>query len=53
VKDVEESKSLLLGYTDVSARDALHAAFCKNLGIKEIFSFDKVFERFNWLRRIY
>jgi uncharacterized protein len=50
-EDVEQSKSLLLAYKDLSARDALHIAVMKNLGIKEIFSFDKDFDRFVWLKR--
>ena len=52
-EDVEESKALLLGYANLSARDSLHLAVMKNLGIKEMFSFDKDFDSFAWISRVY
>jgi len=51
-EDVERSKTILLGYHELSARDALHVALMQNLGIQEIFSFDSDFDRFPWINRI-
>lgn len=51
-EDVEASKTLVLGYKNLSARDALHVAVMKNLGIQDLLSFDKDFDRFSWIRRI-
>ncbi len=50
--DAEAGKTLMLGYKGLSARDALHAALTRQLGIEDIFSFDSDFDRFSWLRRI-
>lgn len=52
-EDVEAGKSLLLGYKKLAARDSLHLAVMKNLGIKELFSFDKDFDNFPWTFRIH
>jgi predicted nucleic acid-binding protein len=46
------SKNLLLENDNLSARDALHVATIKQLGISKIFSFDKDFDQFKWLQRI-
>ena len=51
-EDVNQAKVLLLGYQNISARDALHAAMMRNLGIKEIFTFDSDFDRFSWITRV-
>lgn len=51
-EDVEASKALVLGYKNLSSRDALHVAVMKNLGILDLLSFDKDFDRFAWIRRI-
>lgn len=51
-EDVQEAKTLLLGYHSLAARDALHAAVMRNLGLKEIFSFDQDFDQFSWITRL-
>lgn len=50
--DVAEAKSLLLGYQKLSARDALHAALMRNLGLGQILSFDADFDHLPWLTRL-
>jgi len=51
-QDVEESLNLLLGYKGLSARDALHIAVMRNLGIKEILSLDEDFDEIPWITRL-
>ena len=52
-EDVEACKTLILGHKQLSARDALHLALMKNLGIKQLLSFDKDFDRVPWIQRIF
>lgn len=51
-KDVTKAKDLLLAYTKLSARDALHAAIMTRNKIKIIFSFDMGFDQIPTLQRI-
>ncbi len=51
-EDVVTSKDLLLSYTKLSARDALHASVMKNLGIEEIATFDSDFDQIPWVTRV-
>jgi predicted nucleic acid-binding protein len=43
-KDVERARELVLGISDISARDALHAAVMQREGITSILSFDAGFD---------
>ncbi len=52
-QDVQESISILLGYPGLSARDSLHLALMKNLGLEEVLSFDKDLDVFAGIRRLY
>jgi uncharacterized protein len=51
-EDVVSSRNLLTQYAGLSARDSLHAAVTKNLGISRICSFDSDFDQFPWLARV-
>jgi hypothetical protein len=48
----ELAKSLVLAYTRLSARDALHVATMKQRGIKQIMSFDAGFDGMPGLVRV-
>lgn len=50
-QDVLSGKDILLSYPGLSARDALHLGVMKNLGIREILSFDKDYDRIDWVKR--
>lgn len=52
-EDVKGSKKLLVQYNDLSARDALHVAVMKNLGITQILSFDSDFDRISGVKRVF
>ena len=41
--DVDRAKDIVLGYTSLSARDALHIAIMARYGISKILTFDKGF----------
>ncbi len=41
--DVDRAKDIFLGYTSLSARDALHIAIMERYGISRIMTFDKGF----------
>ncbi len=43
-QDVREAKDILLGYSKISARDALHVAVMRRYGIRSILTFDKGFD---------
>lgn len=51
--DMVRAKELVLSYTGVSARDAVHAAVMKNNEVDEILTFDAGFDSFGFLRRLY
>jgi len=50
--DVERAKSLLLGVTPLSARDAIHVAIMQRYEIDRILSFDTGFDAVEWIERI-
>lgn len=52
IGDVERARDVLLGFPELSARDALHAATMERHGVQEILSFDAGFDRLPGLRRI-
>lgn len=45
LEDVMDSRMLLLPGSEVSARDAIHAAEMRRRGVREILTFDRGFER--------
>jgi predicted nucleic acid-binding protein len=50
--DVEASRDILLGQSDISSRDALHAAIMKRHGVRRILTFDAGFDRVPGVERI-
>lgn len=50
--DIERAKTLLLGATQLSARDAVHVAIMQRHGIERILSFDSGFDRVAWIERL-
>lgn len=51
-EDVERAKSLLLGLTPLSARDALHVAIMERYEVARLLSFDAGFDAVPWIERI-
>jgi uncharacterized protein len=51
-EDVEESKDILLRYTSLSARDAVHAAVMRRHGIERIMTFDRGFDAIPGIERL-
>ena len=51
-EDIQETKNLILNYSKLSARDALHAALMKRLRIKDILTFDQGFDQLEFLHRL-
>lgn len=51
-RTVERAKDLVLGYTRLSARDALHVAAMQAHGVKRIMSFDTAFDAVPGLTRL-
>lgn len=49
---VERAKTLVLGQTDLSARDAIHIATMAAQGVERILSFDAGFDRIPGIERI-
>ncbi len=49
---VEDAKQIVLGYRQLSARDAVHLAVMKRNGIRHILSFDSGFDRFPGITRL-
>jgi uncharacterized protein len=50
--DLERAKTLLLGVTPLSARDAVHAAIMERHGITSIMTFDTGFDHVTWIERL-
>jgi uncharacterized protein len=50
--DVERAKSLLIGLTLLSARDAVHVAIMQRHGIDRILTFDTGFDQVTWIERL-
>jgi predicted nucleic acid-binding protein len=51
-KVVERAKQIVLGYRDLSARDAVHLAVMQQHGVEQILSFDSGFDIFPGITRI-
>jgi hypothetical protein len=49
---VERAKTIVLGYTQLSARDAIHLAIMERQGVSRILSFDRGFDVFPGIQRI-
>lgn len=49
---VEKAKQFVLGYSGISARDAVHLAIMEQHGIRQILSFDAGFDRFPGITRL-
>jgi predicted nucleic acid-binding protein len=49
---VERAKEIVLGYTELSARDAVHLAVMEHYGIDRILSFDSGFDQFPGITRL-
>lgn len=52
LEDVAAAKDILLRYTFLSARDAIHAAIMERHGIDQIMSFDAAFDRLPVVERL-
>lgn len=50
--DVEQAKTLMLGLTPLSARDAVHLAVMKRRGVSRVLSFDAGFDAVGWVERL-
>jgi predicted nucleic acid-binding protein len=51
-EDVEQAKTLMLGVTPISARDAVHLAVMRRHGVSRVMSFDAGFDQVGWVERI-
>jgi len=51
-EDVEQAKTLMLGVTPISARDAVHLAVMRRHGVSRVMSFDTGFDQVGWVERI-
>lgn len=49
--DVLRAKDILLEYSTVSSRDALHIAIMLRYQVEELVSFDSGFDHFPWVKR--
>jgi hypothetical protein len=49
---VERAKTIVLGYAQLSARDAIHLAVMQRQGVSRILSFDRGFDVFPGIERI-
>ena len=49
---VENAKQIVLGYRQMSARDAVHLAVMRQYGIDQILSFDNGFDQFPGITRL-
>ena len=53
LRDVERAKAILAGHGQISSRDALHLASMERHGVSRIMSFDRGFDGFPGVSRIY
>jgi uncharacterized protein len=53
LRALERAKQIVLAYTGLSARDAIHLAIMEQQGIDRILSFDKGFDQFPGISRLY
>jgi hypothetical protein len=51
-QDVEQAKNFLVGPGDLSARDAVHLAIMRRRGVTRVMSFDRGFDRVEWIDRL-
>jgi hypothetical protein len=51
-EDVEQAKTLMLGVSPISARDAVHLAVMRRHGVSRVMSFDAGFDQVGWVERI-
>ncbi len=49
---LEDAKQIVLGYRDLSARDAVHLAVMRRHGIERILTFDSGFDNFPGITRL-
>ncbi|MGB2625346.1 MAG: type II toxin-antitoxin system VapC family toxin [Candidatus Acidiferrum sp.] len=49
---VERAKQIVLGYQQLSARDAVHLAIMEHHGIEQVLTFDSGFEQFPGINRL-
>ncbi len=49
---LERAKEIVLGYTELSARDAVHLAIMEQQGVDRIMTFDKGFDQFPGVTRL-
>lgn len=52
MQTVDQARALLLGLTQLSARDALHLAVMQRHDITRLLSFDTGFDEVNWVERL-
>jgi len=50
---VENAKQIVLGYRQLSARDAVHLAVMRHHGIDQVLSFDIGFDQFSGITRLF
>jgi len=50
---IQRAKQIVLGYQQLSARDAVHLSVMENNGIQEIFGFDSGFDVFPGIQRLF
>ena len=50
--DIQRAKSILLGLTPISARDAVHVAVAQRYGVERIMSFDTGFDAIPTIERV-
>jgi predicted nucleic acid-binding protein len=51
-QDAEGARDILLRYTSLSARDAIHAAIMRRYGIERIMTFDRGFDTYPGIERL-
>jgi uncharacterized protein len=51
-QDAEGARDILLRYTSLSARDAIHAAIMRRYGIERIMTFDRGFDAYPGIERL-
>jgi predicted nucleic acid-binding protein len=51
-EDVEQARTLMLGRSALSARDAVHLAVMRRHGVSRVMTFDAGFDQVGWVERI-
>jgi predicted nucleic acid-binding protein len=52
VEAVKRAREIVLGFPDLSARDAIHVSIMEQHGVQEILSFDRGFDAVSGIRRV-